>query len=145
MGYDYLGNVERGDKVIVSTSRDFRDPMFGEVIDVGSAGVNIRYFTQNSFGVLRFCWHEDDPRMEERGKFEESYERNKNDRTGVPGTGVFRFTQTQQQAKELPGQLRTVHEKIDALDQTVERLARQVNAPKRGAGRRETQPAEDAA
>jgi len=123
---DYRALFSRGDKVEVSTNREFTDSMFGELITVADNAVNIRYTTEQEQGILRFCWHEDDPRMQELGKFEASQERNTDDRSGEIHMGLFRLTRSQALLNEMPALLKAANEKVDALDVMVERLVRRV-------------------
>ena len=125
---NYRELFARGDKVEVATNREFTDIMFGEILTVADNGINVRYTNEEEWGILRFCWHEDDPRMQELGKFEASVSRMTNDDTGVVNTGVFRLSRTQQVLNEMPTALRAINEKVDAMDGTIERLAHQVAA-----------------
>lgn len=131
MSFDYLGKVFVGDTVEVSTNRELTDPKFGEVIKVGANAVNIRYFTETEFGAYKFCWHMDDPRMQELGKWEASRDRNTNDVTGEIGTGIFRFTRNQKILSELPRRMAELAERLSAQDAMMERLARRIDALER--------------
>lgn len=126
MTMNYLEKFSSGDKVIVATSREFHEPLYGEIIEVGSQGVNIRYTTTTSQGILRFCWHEDDPRMQELGKWEAALDRMTKAKTGEIGTGVFRLAPGEEYRKKLPAEIAAIHERLAGQDVLLERLIRKM-------------------
>jgi len=125
---DYTTTFARGDSVEVSTNREFTDSMYGEIISVGNNAVNIRYTAEQEWGILRFCWHEDDPRMQDLGKLESAMDRNTDDASGEIHMGIFRLTRSQKTLNEAPARMLALSEKIDAMDAVIERLTRKVAA-----------------
>jgi len=125
---DYPSMFSRGDKVEVSTNREFTDSMFGEIIRVAGNAVNIRYTVEQEWGILKFCWHEDDPRMQELGKFEAAQGRNTDDLSGEIHMGIFRLARSQKIINETPAKFLAINEKMNAIDAMIERLVLRVAA-----------------
>ena len=118
--YDYLGKIPLGAGVEVSTHRDFSDPMYGTVIRVAQQAADILYVRSNAtMGLFRFCWHEDDARMQEPGSFEKFIDRNTGDKDGVTRSGVFRLTKP---TKLVLG----IADRLDGMDRLLESLVKRI-------------------
>lgn len=137
--YDY-SQFRIGDNVEADTDPNMTSPSLGQIINVGDGAIDILITQENGVYPLHSCWHVDDERAQDPGRFREAQELWTDDETNAVQMGVFRLTRNQELLIGLEAKLRAIESSIEGLVVRVSEVESKVrNAvqppPKRKPGR----------
>jgi hypothetical protein len=140
--YDY-SQFRVGDFVEADTDPNMSAPCFGQLSRVAENACDLLIYRDTGAYPLHSCWHVDDERAQDPGRFREAQELWIDDDTQAVQMGVFRLTRNQEILNALPRKIQALETSIEAIVIRITAMESKTvtpQAPKRGRPRK-IQPA----